>query len=56
MEFCNPKTFQIILAIDKERYDIYTLEELLPQGFGPSNLVQMRQKEQKDEVDGNEEI
>lgn len=39
MEFCNPKTFQIILAIDKERYDIYTLEELLPQGFGPSNLA-----------------
>ncbi len=39
MEFCNQKTFQIILAIDKERYDIYTLEELLPQGFGPSNLA-----------------
>lgn len=39
MEFCNPKTFQIILAIDKERYDIYTLEEMLPQGFGPSNLA-----------------
>ena len=39
MEFCNPKKFQIILAIDKERYDIYTLEELLPQGFGPSNLA-----------------
>lgn len=39
MEFCNPKTFQIILAIDKERYDIYTLEELLPQGFGSSNLA-----------------
>ena len=39
MEFCNPKTLQIILAIDKERYDIYTLEELLPQGFGPSNLA-----------------
>ena len=39
MEFCNPKTFQIILALDKERYDIYTLEELLPQGFGPSNLA-----------------
>ena len=28
MEFCNPKTFQIILAVDKERYEIYTLEEL----------------------------
>lgn len=21
MEFCNPKTFQIILAVDKERYE-----------------------------------
>ena len=39
MEFCNPKTFQIILAVDKERYEIYTLEELMPLGFGPSNLV-----------------
>ena len=26
MEFCDPKTFQIILAVDKERYEIYTLE------------------------------
>lgn len=34
MEFCNPKTFQIILAVDKERYEIYTLEELMPLGFG----------------------
>lgn len=39
MEFCNPKTFQIILAVDKERYGIYTLEELMPLGFGPLNLV-----------------
>lgn len=39
MEFCNPKTFQIILAVDKERYEIYTLEELMPLGFGPLNLV-----------------
>ena len=39
MEFCDPKTFQIILAVDKERYEIYTLEELLPLGFGPLNLV-----------------
>lgn len=39
MEFCNPKTFQIILAVDKERYKIYTLEELMPLGFGPLNLV-----------------
>lgn len=39
MEFCNPKTFQIILAVDKERYEIYTLEELMPLGFGPLNLL-----------------
>ena len=39
MEFCDPKTFQIILAIDKERYEIYTLKELMPLGFGPLNLV-----------------
>ena len=39
MEFCDPKTFQIILAVDKERYTIYTLEELMPLGFGPLNLV-----------------
>lgn len=39
MEFCDPKTFQIILAVDKERYEIYTLEELMPLGFGPLNLL-----------------
>ncbi len=39
MEFCNPETFQIILAVDKEHYDIYTLKELLPLGFGPANLA-----------------
>ena len=39
MEFCNPETFQIILAVDKEHYDIYTLKELLPLGFGPTNLA-----------------
>lgn len=39
MEFCDPDTFQIILAVDKEQYDIFTLKELLPLGFGPANLV-----------------
>lgn len=38
MEFCDPKEFQIIVAIDEERYIIKTLEELLPLGFGPGNL------------------
>ena len=39
MEFCDPETFQIILAIDKEKYDVFTLKELLPLGFGPANLL-----------------
>ena len=39
MEFCNPETFQIILAISKEEYKIFTLKELLPIGFGPENLA-----------------
>ena len=38
MEFCNPKTSKIILAIDRENYRVYTLEDILPQGFGPANL------------------
>lgn len=39
MEFCNPDTFQIILATSKEHYDVYTLKQLLPEGFGPGNLA-----------------
>lgn len=39
MEFCNPETFQIILAIDTGQYKVYTLKELLPMGFGPENLA-----------------
>ena len=38
MEFCNPDTFQIILATSKDQYEIFTLKELLPLGFGPNNL------------------
>ena len=38
MEFCNPKIFKIILAIDRENYRIFTLDDMLPQGFGPANL------------------
>ena len=39
MEFCNPETFQIILATSKEQYKIFTLKEMLPLGFGPNNLA-----------------
>ena len=38
MEFCNPKTFHVITAISEEEYLDKTLEEMLPHGFGPSNL------------------
>ena len=38
MEFCDPETFQIILAVSREKYDIFALKELLPIGFGPDNL------------------
>ena len=38
-EFCSPKNFQIILATDETNYKIFTLQELLPMGFGCENLV-----------------
>ena len=39
MEFCNPETFKIILATSEDHFDVYTLKDLLPLGFGPGNLV-----------------
>lgn len=38
MEFCDPKSFEIVLADGEDRQAVYTLEELLPFGFGPGNL------------------
>ena len=38
-EFCDPKSFEIILAKSTEDYRSYTLEQLLPESFGPENLV-----------------
>jgi cytidine deaminase len=38
MEFCNPKAFFIIVAKSEEDYWIYTLEDILPMGFGPMDL------------------
>lgn len=39
MEFCDPGSFQIILAAGREDYRVFTLAELLPMGFGPGNLA-----------------
>ena len=38
MEFCSPKEFRVILAIDENQIKEYRLEELVPEGFGPGNL------------------
>lgn len=37
-EFVDPSTFIVILARTIEEYKVYTLEELLPESFGPDNL------------------
>ncbi|MDR1619286.1 MAG: cytidine deaminase [Clostridiales bacterium] len=37
MEFCEGD-FQIIVAASENDYRAYTLEQLLPNGFGPKNL------------------
>ena len=36
-EFCKPD-FQILLGKSAEDYKIYTLEQLLPESFGPEHL------------------
>ncbi len=37
-EFCDESTFEIVLARSVDVYEIYTLKELFPKGFGPKNL------------------
>jgi cytidine deaminase len=37
-EFCDAKSFKVIVAKSGEDYAVHTLEELLPHGFGPSDL------------------
>ena len=37
-EFCDPQTFESIVAKSKDEYQVKKLCELLPEGFGPSNL------------------
>ena len=36
--FCDPKTFRILLGESPESIKSYTLEELLPESFGPGSL------------------
>lgn len=37
-EFSNPKTCIVLVAKSVDDYKKYTLEELLPESFGPENL------------------
>lgn len=37
-EFCDPRTFEIILPRSEEDYQVYKLEELLPLSFTEENL------------------
>ncbi len=37
-EFCNPDQFRVLIAKSPEDYREYTLEQLLPESFGPDNL------------------
>lgn len=38
MEFCDPETFEIVLAINEDKFKVLKLKEVLPMGFGPLNL------------------
>ncbi len=37
-EFCNPKKFKVILAKSENEFNIFTLNDLLPESFGPEHL------------------
>lgn len=37
-EFCRPDEFLILLPKDSEDYKTYTLDQLLPESFGPEHL------------------
>lgn len=38
MEFCDPETFQVVLVKSETEYQVFTLREILPLGFGPKDL------------------
>lgn len=38
MEFCNPETFQVVLVKSETEYQVFSLQEILPLGFGPKDL------------------
>lgn len=39
MEFCDPESFEIVLADGKDKELVFKLKNLFPHGFGPANLT-----------------
>lgn len=39
MEFCNPKTFQVVMGTCEADMVVETLEGVMPYGFGPGDLA-----------------
>lgn len=37
-EFCNPETFDVLIALNVNEYKKYKLKDLLPESFGPEDL------------------
>ena len=38
-EFCDPRVFKVIVAKSADDCRVFTLDELLPESFGPEHLV-----------------
>ena len=38
-EFATPKDFKVYICATEEKYNVYTLEQLLPHSFGPEFLL-----------------
>ena len=38
-EFCDPKAFKVIVGKSTDDFKVFTLDELLPESFGPEHLV-----------------
>lgn len=37
-DYCDPETFDVVIAIDEDNYQEFKLKDLLPHSFGPENL------------------
>ena len=38
-EFCDPKAFKVIVGKSADDFRVFTLDELLPESFGPEHLI-----------------